>query len=121
MPADGTLDETTDGAQTAAVLELLHAEALVSGEHISERLGISRAAVWKHVEHLRAAGYRIDAQHAGGYRFAGAPDRLLPREIARHLTTDRFGRRIVHWEEIDSTNVQAARLAPEGAAEGTLA
>ncbi len=121
MPSDAARDDGSEGAQTAAVLELLHAEPLVSGERISEQLGISRAAVWKHVEHLRAAGYRIDAQRAGGYRLAGAPDRLLPREIARRLTTQRFGRRIIHWEETDSTNVEAVRLAREGAPEGTLA
>jgi BirA family biotin operon repressor/biotin-[acetyl-CoA-carboxylase] ligase len=119
MPAVRGL-EATDGEQTAAVLELLHAEPLVSGERISERLGISRAAVWKHVEQLRAAGYRIDARRAGGYRLLGNPDRLLPREITRRLATERLGRRIVHWEETDSTNVQAARLAREGAPEGTL-
>jgi BirA family biotin operon repressor/biotin-[acetyl-CoA-carboxylase] ligase len=112
---------TAEGEQTAAVLDLLYAEPLVSGERISEKLGISRAAVWKHVEHLRAAGYRIEAQRAGGYRLTGAPDRLLPREIARRLTTARFGRRIAHWEETDSTNIQAARLAREGAPEGTIA
>ncbi len=113
--------DTRDGEQATAIVDLLYGEPLVSGERISAELGISRAAVWKHVEQLRAAGYRIAARRAGGYRLVSPPDRLLPREIARQLATTRFGRRVVHWEEIDSTNVQAARLARAGAAEGTLA
>ena len=81
---------------------------------------MSRAAVWKHVERLRALGYRIEAERTRGYRLAGAPDRLLPMEIERLLGTQRLGRTIVYFPETDSTNVQAARLARAGAPEGTL-
>lgn len=102
------------------LLALLRGEPLVSGERLSDTLGISRAAIWKQVEQLRARGYRIDAQHARGYRLAGVPDRLLPEEIVPRLRARRLGRRIVHFEETDSTNVQALRLAREGAPEGTL-
>ena len=91
---------------------------VVSGEALSATLGISRAAVWKHVEALRAAGYRIEARRARGYALTGTPDRLLPAEIARHLTTERFGRRLECFETIDSTNVHAARLARDGRARG---
>ena len=102
------------------ILTLLRRESVVSGEALSATLGISRAAVWKHVEALRAAGYRIDSHRARGYALAAAPDRLIPAEIARHLQTKRFGRHLECFESIDSTNVQAARLAREGAPEGTL-
>jgi BirA family transcriptional regulator, biotin operon repressor / biotin---[acetyl-CoA-carboxylase] ligase len=107
--------ETTD-----RILTLLRQTPLVSGESLSTALGISRAAIWKHIEALRADGYRIEARRARGYALIGNPDRLLPAEIARHLTTARFGRRLESFETIDSTNVHAARLAREGAAEGTL-
>ena len=102
------------------LLALLRRQPVVSGEQLSARLGISRAAIWKHVEQLRARGYRIEAQHARGYRLTGAPDRLLPEEIVPRLTARRLGRRIVYFEETDSTNVQAMRLARDGAPEGTL-
>lgn len=102
------------------ILTLLRREPIVSGEALSAALGVSRAAVWKHVEALRAAGYRIEARRARGYALTAGPDRLLPAEIARHLTTTRFGRRLECFETTDSTNVQAARLAREDAAEGTL-
>lgn len=112
--------EPGGGIPAVRILALLHAEPVVSGERLSAELGISRAAIWKHVEHLRAEGYRIDAEHARGYRLAAVPDRLLPAEIGRHLATARFARSIVAFDETDSTNVQAARLAREGAPEGTL-
>jgi len=102
------------------ILSLLRRESVVSGESLSTTLGISRAAVWKHVEALRADGYRIESHRARGYTLVGAPDRLLPAEIARHLETARFGRRLECFETIDSTNVHAARLAREDAPEGTL-
>jgi BirA family biotin operon repressor/biotin-[acetyl-CoA-carboxylase] ligase len=102
------------------ILTLLRRASVVSGEALSSTLGISRAAVWKHVEALRAEGYRIESQRARGYTLAGAPDRLIPAEIERHLTTERFGRRLECFETIDSTNVYAARLAREDTPEGTL-
>jgi BirA family transcriptional regulator, biotin operon repressor / biotin---[acetyl-CoA-carboxylase] ligase len=107
--------ETTD-----RILTMLRREPVVSGQVLSVTLGISRAAVWKHVEALRAEGYRIESQRARGYTLAASPDRLIPAEIERHLTTERFGRRLVCFDTIDSTNVHAARLAREGAPEGTL-
>ena len=102
------------------IIEILHREPVLSGEQLSELLGVSRAAIWKHVEQLRALGYRIDGQHARGYRLTGVPDRLLPVEIARRLATARFGRTLTVFDDTDSTNLQAARMAREGAPEGTL-
>ena len=66
----------------------------------------------------RAIASKRDARAAT--RSPAGPDRLLPAEIARHLTTARFGRRLECFETIDSTNVHAARLAREDAPEGTL-
>jgi BirA family transcriptional regulator, biotin operon repressor / biotin---[acetyl-CoA-carboxylase] ligase len=102
------------------ILRVLHDETIVSGGRLAHELGISRAAIWKHIEHLRALGYRIDARQAHGYRLTGVPDRLLPMEIQRRLGGTRFGRTVVHYEETGSTNEEAARLARAGAPEGTL-
>ena len=102
------------------ILTMLRREPVVSGAALSSALGVSRAAVWKHVEALRADGYRIEARRARGYTLTGNPDRLLPAEITQHLTTTRFGRRLETFETIDSTNIRAGQLAREGAPEGTL-
>ena len=107
-------------ATSERILSMLRREPVVSGEALSAALGVSRAAVWKHVEALRADGYTIEARRARGYALIGSPDRLLPVEITRHLSTARFGRRLECFETIDSTNVRAAALAREDAPEGTL-
>ena len=96
------------------------ADEFVSGEAISNKLGLTRAAVWKHVESLRAQGYRIDAVPARGYRLTGVPDRLTPLELRPLLNTHDLGR-VVHWfEEIGSTSDRAKELADQGAEHGEV-
>jgi BirA family biotin operon repressor/biotin-[acetyl-CoA-carboxylase] ligase len=95
-------------------------DAYVSGEAISDKLGFTRAAVWKHVEALRAQGYRIDAVPARGYRLAEVPDRLGPLELRPLLNTHDLGREI-HWSEtLGSTSDRAKALADEGADHGEV-
>jgi len=95
-------------------------DEFVSGEAISDKLGLTRAAVWKHVEALRAAGYRIDALPARGYRLAGIPDRLTALELRPLLNTHDIGQALHCFEEIGSTNDAAKDLAEEGAAHGEV-
>jgi BirA family biotin operon repressor/biotin-[acetyl-CoA-carboxylase] ligase len=94
------------------------ASAPVSGADIATRLGISRAAVFKHVEALRARGYGIDAEHAQGYVLTGIPDRLDATELGPRLTGT--WRRVVWLAETDSTQRVARDLARDGAEEGTI-
>ncbi len=90
-----------------------------SGATLSEDLGVSRAQVWKHVEALRALGYKIEAAAGDGYQLTEAPDRLYAEEIQAGLET-RWLARDVHWlETTDSTNRVALELAREGASHGT--
>ncbi len=95
-------------------------DEFVSGEAISDKLGLTRAAVWKHVEALRTQGYRIDAFPARGYRLAGVPDRIGALELRPLLNTHDVGR-VIHWyEEIGSTSDRAKELADEGAEHGEV-
>ncbi len=95
-------------------------DEFVSGEAISDKLGLSRAAVWKHVNALRAQGYRIDAVPARGYRLMEIPDRLGELELRPLLNTHDLGQ-VLHWfEEVGSTNDIAKRLADDGAAHGEV-
>lgn len=100
------------------VTVLREARGPVSGAELARRLGVSRTAVWKHVEALRRLGYRIAAQRGSGYALEAAPDLLLPEEILPMLR-GRLGRPYHHHAEIDSTNLELRRLAMEGAPEGT--
>lgn len=105
-----------------ALLRLLRAQpaGFVSGATCSRELGVSRSAIWKQVELLRAAGYTIEAVTARGYRLLASPDLLLPGEIAAGLQTQTVGRDIRCFDKIDSTNLRAWQLGEEGAVEGTV-
>ena len=92
----------------------------VSSRAICERLGVSRAAVWKQVEALRAGGYEIEACSRRGYRLVTAPDTPHAPEVSPLLTTRRIGRDCRYVAETGSTNRDAAALADAGAEEGVV-
>ncbi|WNG37546.1 biotin--[acetyl-CoA-carboxylase] ligase [Archangium violaceum] len=91
-----------------------------SGEALSAKLGLSRTAVWKHVQSLRGKGYRIDAVPARGYRLVDVPDRLSPLELTPLLSTHHVGQTIHFHPSLPSTNEAAFRLAADGAEHGEV-
>ncbi|NQT90039.1 MAG: biotin--[acetyl-CoA-carboxylase] ligase [Candidatus Omnitrophica bacterium] len=92
----------------------------LSGEDISSKLDISRSALWKHIEKLRNLGYEFDAVPHLGYRLSKVPDKLYAYEISHGLKTDRFGKEVVYYDRVGSTNNIAYDLAQKGAKEGTV-
>jgi BirA family biotin operon repressor/biotin-[acetyl-CoA-carboxylase] ligase len=92
--------------------------ASCSGETLSTELGVSRAAVWKHVESLRRRGYQVKGAPQSGYALAGLPDRLYPEELDSGEPGRWLSREIHYFEETDSTNRVAFDLARDGAAAG---
>lgn len=104
------------------ILKLFRKEeaGFLSGEQISEPLGISRSAVWKHIEKLRALGYEFDAVPHLGYRLSKTPDKLYAFELESILDTRTLGNRIVYFDTIGSTNKEAYERANNGCAEGLL-
>lgn len=95
-------------------------EEFVSGAEISKRLGVSRTAVWKQIEGLRAEGYKIEAYPRRGYALRQSPDLLSPAEIALGLGTKNLGKKVSYFPAVESTNQVARELAEKGAEEGTL-
>ena len=93
---------------------------IISGEELSLRLNVSRTAVWKHIKSLRLIGYQIISLPAQGYRLISSPDLLLPEAIMSGLDTSKIGNTILRLDNIGSTNIEAFRLAEEGAGEGTV-
>lgn len=105
------------------ILELLyqHHSVWLSGEDISRKIGISRTAVWKHIQVLRESGYNIESSSRHGHRLISRSNIINEFEIRRNLHTEIFGHRDIHiFNETDSTNVQAFRIASSGAAEGSI-
>ena len=92
----------------------------ISGESIAGELGISRTAVWKHIQKLRDSGYEILSRERHGYKLKDAPDLLLPSEIQIGLNTQIVGKAMEYYPSVDSTNRLAKKLAYHGAEEGTI-
>jgi BirA family transcriptional regulator, biotin operon repressor / biotin---[acetyl-CoA-carboxylase] ligase len=105
----------------AAVLQVLRGAAdAISGEYLAAQLGLSRAAVWKRVQRLKAQGYVIEGSPRRGYRLLAVPDKLLPEEVLQGLKTRLFTGPVHHFETLGSTNDLAKELAAQGAPEGTV-
>lgn len=92
----------------------------LSGEGMSQALGVSRAAVWKAIEVLRQEGYEISSAPRRGYRLEGGPDRIRPGELKGALEGCELGKHLLCLEQIDSTNTEAKRQAVEGAPHGLV-
>ena len=96
---------------------LLSSEGYLSGEDISSALGISRTAVWKHINKLRGEGYIITSSTNKGYLIEKDTEVYSAFEIKRNLHTKLIGRDIYFYDEIGSTNAAAkdCRDAADGA------
>jgi BirA family biotin operon repressor/biotin-[acetyl-CoA-carboxylase] ligase len=92
----------------------------LSGTSIAERFGVSRAAIWKSVENLRAKGYDIQSLPARGYLLNAGLGEPTAAELEVGLATKWMGRVHRHFDEIGSTNREAVKWATDGAAEGAL-
>ncbi len=79
----------------------------LSGETISNRLGISRAAVAKQIKILRKQGYTISAVTNRGYCLENEPDLLDIKKLAAAGITYR--------QVVDSTNAECRQMAENGA------
>jgi BirA family biotin operon repressor/biotin-[acetyl-CoA-carboxylase] ligase len=92
----------------------------LSGQKISETIGCSRTAVWKHIEELRKEGYELEAVRRLGYRIKKKPDKISSNEIHLGLKTKMMGRAIHFEETVTSTQKIAQSLANDGVQEGTI-
>ena len=91
-----------------AVLEAL-GESPVSGPTLADDLDISRAAVWKHVEALREAGFDIESADEG-YSLSGVPEFGGPAvEYGLEAPFE-----VEYHGAIPSTNDRARELAAKG-------
>lgn len=96
-------------------------DEFISGEELSNKFGVSRAAVWKHIKSLKEDGYNIESISRRGYRIIENADVLTYEEIKNYLETKFVGQNIIHYDTIDSTNLKAKELANDSSIkEGTI-
>jgi BirA family transcriptional regulator, biotin operon repressor / biotin---[acetyl-CoA-carboxylase] ligase len=90
------------------IISILHsADEVISGEVLSDRLGVSRVSVWKHIKGLVQQGVPIVAT-SKGYRLEDDPDSLQPWNFKR------FKDRIHFFQETSSTMDVAMDLVRQG-------
>lgn len=95
-------------------------DGFLSGEALSDKLGLPRTVVFRRIDDLRSKGYQIDSVPRRGYRLTGVPDRLTSLELAPLLGSLALGASIHAFDLVDSTNEVARALAEDGAEHGTL-
>ena len=101
---------TTKGTDQVILRELLAARgSWVSGTHLAAKLGVSRVAVWSHMNRLRREGFKFEAVRSHGYRLVSRPGRLSQGLIQALLRFRLPDDAIIVMEEVDSTNSEAER------------
>lgn len=95
-------------------------DAYISGQQLCEHFHVSRTAVWKVIEQLKKEGYQIEAVRNKGYRLIDSPDVMSRAEIESLMNTTWAGKKVVYYDETDSTNNQAKAYGEKGEAHGTL-
>jgi BirA family biotin operon repressor/biotin-[acetyl-CoA-carboxylase] ligase len=105
--------------------------AAASGEELGLTLGLSRAAVHKHVDHLRSLGFAVESVPGEGYRLIRpftdlvAAEAVLPflLQAARPETSWTAGLPYLYRSRCESTNLglkEAMAAGPETLAAGAL-
>ena len=95
-------------------------DSFLSGEAMSQQLGITRAAVWKQIKKLRETGYDIEAVTNLGYRLLSVPETLDRESLVAMMEGCPWRDQITVLETVDSTNNYLKRTALEGCAHGTV-
>lgn len=94
--------------------------AFISGEEIGESLQITRAAVWKSITQLREEGHQIESKPRMGYSLKTESDVITEQGIRLILKESIKEIPIYHYQQVDSTNSVAKKLALEGSVHGTV-
>ncbi len=97
-------------AKEKILAELRRVDGYMSGQVLCEKLGMSRAAVSKHVVGLRRMGYVIDSVPRRGHKLVDVVDVPLACEVARHLDTQIVGKSYAFEQELESTNTFLSEL-----------
>ena len=90
-------------------------EALVGGDKkkkakVPAKARLSNDALFRDIEALIAAGYNIEFHPYLGVKLIDIPDRLLEHEIREDMNTERIGKQMRIYEEVESTNDTAWKL-----------
>jgi BirA family biotin operon repressor/biotin-[acetyl-CoA-carboxylase] ligase len=91
----------------------------VSGTDLCGLMGISRAAIWAHINNLRESGFEIIASPHRGYELISSPEKFVAEDLESRVHEKQLiGKRIRVMDSTTSTNDEAIKYAfsqgPEG-------
>ncbi|NMP15990.1 bifunctional biotin--[acetyl-CoA-carboxylase] ligase/biotin operon repressor BirA [Thalassotalea sp. Y01] len=92
----------------------------VSGQFLAEHLGVSRAAISKHVKALGEMGLDIFSVQGKGYKLAHPMQLLEQQQISQHLQTLGAQNNVEVHTIIDSTNSYLMRRLPNQVTHGQV-
>lgn len=92
----------------------------ISGQLLSEKLGISRSAIWKHMKELEKDDYIIEGKSKMGYKIIEFPNKISENTIQWGLNTKWLGSNIIHKASTESTQFVAHQVARDGGKHGTV-
>lgn len=99
------------------VLHVLSDGEFHSGQALGQLLGVSRAAIWKHIRQLKEIGVELEAVTGKGYRIESGLELLDESQLVASLSAEAgqyLGGRVSVRLSTDSTNADAmARLGAE--------
>lgn len=84
----------------------------LSGQALGEELGVSRAAISKHIAALQEIGFDIFSVTGKGYRLANPIELLDETRIEKHLLDQNMATKVEVHNLIDSTNSYLMRRLP---------
>lgn len=89
-----------------------------SGAQLAEKFEVSRTAIWKAIDQLKAQGCEIDAITNKGYLLKKIPD--IYNQSYMQMLLEGTNWKVQHYAELDSTNRLAKDLASQGAPDGIV-
>jgi BirA family biotin operon repressor/biotin-[acetyl-CoA-carboxylase] ligase len=104
------------------LLDLLADGLFHSGTEMAQMLGISRSAVWKHLQVLEGLGLELMALSGKGYRLRRPLQLLRQQAIYQHLTLQAKDMisKLEIWPSIASTNTFLVDMAHRGIDSGRV-
>jgi len=106
-----------DSTESHILRELLASDGeYVSGAALARKLGISRVAIWQHMENLRSHGFTFQAVRARGYRLISKPDGMDASLVRAYLPLRNRRLTLTLLDTVDSTNDEATRELANGRA-----
>lgn len=108
-------DGESMGTTKNQIIELLsQTDDYVSGAILSQQFGMSRSAIWKHMNQLKESGYHIESVKHKGYRLLEFPESFSTQEVWSSIKAYGLVQEVVTIKSVDSTNEEAKRMANTG-------